>query len=663
MSEVLSVSSTQNWSLTLSSQSSVGDGFERLRKAIDEYNTHASRQKRELVNHQNTRLEEVRKLAERIQADCDRENAGKKVRSTLKNGLRKFCETSLYYSTIIDVLIQQNPEWVSLAWGAVKFLLMVPIEYQRVKENIATHLGSLGEKFAVVHMFTEFFPSANIVEAAAAMYRSFTEFLEMSIRWLSDNQFKRIIKSTFRPFDTSLKPILEKIEQSYGVLKEHVKVQKLIRDYQLSQQHHQDLATLKISADGTDEKLTRVLQILEGLILDQNRQNGSQLSKPRPLPMKQPRQKPQVFLLPSLGSRKIFSSSLEPMEDDLGLMQSRQALSPILQTYEGTNILQRDDFRNWISSASSGVLWVDGYEKLGRPSWLGDLALRVTQAAHISGNETLYTFNSLRLKTTEAVTPIGLLQRLSNHLLYRYPEIYEVGDTDLLSPEIFLAAETDVMMTWNIFRQCLAASKPTAMYVVVEAVDEMNMISNNREEFQLVLQLLSQLGTPGAVKNKIIKIMITSTKPNAGFDEVFSEPKTHTKQDTHVLIRVSPAAARSRKQRSIPGVKRRVRIPSNSHAMAGLSFQCEKILISDDFVPEPEEMEPEDISGVEGGFVQHVESDDDFDIFDSGFSQKDKEKSLPSSVQEEELDEIRSSIAINSAAMRSDGSLDIFGEK
>ncbi|KAI0886593.1 uncharacterized protein GGS22DRAFT_186661 [Annulohypoxylon maeteangense] len=671
VSQESSISATaRQWSVTLAAQPHIKDGFENLRKAINEYNVEASQQQRHLVDHENVRLEEVRKIAEGIQSDCERENSGKKIRSTMKNGLRKFCETSLYYSSIMDVLIQQNPEWVSLAWGTVKFLLMVPVEYQRVKENIATNLGSLGDKFAVVHIFTQFFPSANIINATAAMYAAFAEFLETSVRWLNDNLFKRIIKSTFRPFDTSLKPILEKINQSYGVLREHVEAQRLIRDFQHNQQHQKDLAALKTSAGTTDQKLSRVLQILEGLILEQEQPKDLQVSTRFNTPKKMPKQqKPGVYILPALGPMKMFTLGLEPMEHDFDLMKHRQASFPIMQSYEGINILRRGDFRGWISSTSSSLLWIDGYEKPGRPSWLGDLALCVTQAAFISGYEALYTFNSLRFHDSEKFTARTLIQRLSNHLLCKFPEIYETGDTDLLCPEIFLAAQTDIRLSWKIFVECLAALKSVAVYIVIEAIDRIQLLPENQDEFLFVLQHLSQLATPGAVKNKVIKVMITSTKPDAGFDFIFRETRRGDAQDkdAHVLIRVSPAAARSRKQRSIPGVKRRIRIPSNSHAGEGFDFHCEKILSDSDFIPEPDDIETENISDSEKSVIQPMEFDEDFDIFDEMIeSSQDKnqgsdEVSDFSSLRDVDSNQTRSRIASNSSAMSSDGSLDIFG--
>lgn len=174
------------WSLALSNHGSVNAGFGGLQGAIADYNAEASRHERELVQSQRKRVEDVLKIAEGLEASTDVVDSTKPS-NKIKAGLHKFCETALYYSTIVDTLVQHNPEWTALTWGAIKFLLMVPVEYQKVKESISTHLGSLGEMFKIVHVFLHFFPTASFVDAASSLYAAFAEFLEKSIRWLKAN--------------------------------------------------------------------------------------------------------------------------------------------------------------------------------------------------------------------------------------------------------------------------------------------------------------------------------------------------------------------------------------------------------------------------------------------------------------------------------------------
>lgn len=39
--------------------------------------------------------------------------------------ITKFSKRIMYYGNIMDVLVQQHPEYVSLAWGAMKFIFVV----------------------------------------------------------------------------------------------------------------------------------------------------------------------------------------------------------------------------------------------------------------------------------------------------------------------------------------------------------------------------------------------------------------------------------------------------------------------------------------------------------------------------------------------------------
>jgi hypothetical protein len=45
--------------------------------------------------------------------------------SKVRTWLSKLSSRILYYGQIIDVLSQQHPEYVSLAWGTMKFLFVV----------------------------------------------------------------------------------------------------------------------------------------------------------------------------------------------------------------------------------------------------------------------------------------------------------------------------------------------------------------------------------------------------------------------------------------------------------------------------------------------------------------------------------------------------------
>ncbi|KAI0023502.1 hypothetical protein F4780DRAFT_51732 [Xylariomycetidae sp. FL0641] len=612
----------KQWSSNLVAKSQVRAAFRDLATAVQSHNAEADKRKQDLsiLIHQGTKLKDVQSVAEQLH-NASQDSASKNNRErSLRDGLRKFCETSLYYSNIVDVIIQQHPEWASLAWGAIKFLLTVPVEYHRMKEAIVGTLGSLGEKFKAVHVFVDFFPNDRICEAASAVYASFAEFLHVSIRWLSANQFKRLLKSTFRPFDTSLKPILDKIDQSYASLKEQVEVSKVIRDYQAHQEQLQGLHSLRTSAGVTDQKLTRILIILEGIVKattgfqqqpaqrtanlpDTNtKSSGNRKGGIRRLGIKQ--------YLPALPAGHTYITDISPLDSDLERLQSLQALSPLASQYEGTGVLDRTDFRSWLMMEGSGLLWIDGYELHGRPSWLADFALRITHAVFLAGYEALYTFNCLCNGTGDTWTPIKLVQRFIQHLIQRHPDILDLGDPDFLSTEIFFAARTDLKLSCSILAECIQAAPPSVIYVIIEGIDGVQRAASSQSEYRTILDFFTKVSASGAGGKKTIKILLTSVAPDAGSD-------VSCGNQTHTLIRVSPAAARTRKQVSITKTTRRKRYLTGTHvAPEGLASSSERILTDADFVPEPETVVgTSDLDWILGR-PQRRNSSRDFDIFE-----------------------------------------------
>lgn len=56
-----------------------------------------------------------------------KKNYDSKPSSKARKWLSILSSKVTYYGSIMDVLVQQHPEYVSLAWGAMKFLFVVSV--------------------------------------------------------------------------------------------------------------------------------------------------------------------------------------------------------------------------------------------------------------------------------------------------------------------------------------------------------------------------------------------------------------------------------------------------------------------------------------------------------------------------------------------------------
>lgn len=98
------------------------------------------------------------------------------------------------------------------------------------------------------------------------------------------------------------------------------------------------------------------------------------------------------------------------------------------------------------------------------------------------------------------------------------------------------------------------------VYLVLEGIDNIS----RSEDFCTLLQHLKSLTSPDVIQGKVIKVLLTSTRPDGGFHTIFSgaESTEIVDNNNNVLVRIPNSANRSRR---IPQKRsRRVMIPSSS---------------------------------------------------------------------------------------------------
>lgn len=82
-------------------------------------NTTLNDKERDIIQQANC-LEDIQFIVQRAKEQYDRTS-----KSTVKHWLIEFSKRICYYGNIMDVLVQQHPEYVSLAWGSLKLLFVV----------------------------------------------------------------------------------------------------------------------------------------------------------------------------------------------------------------------------------------------------------------------------------------------------------------------------------------------------------------------------------------------------------------------------------------------------------------------------------------------------------------------------------------------------------
>ena len=133
----------------------------QLRQTVEVYEKQASTEKWGELWRVRADVTELDTLA---RAALDKQ----KSRKTPFNGLERFSTVALEYSKLLDVVMNQCPEYVALAWGVTKLLLVANINHSRLKQNVESHLVSIGGQLGLVNQLIAYSPTDKMVEYEAS---------------------------------------------------------------------------------------------------------------------------------------------------------------------------------------------------------------------------------------------------------------------------------------------------------------------------------------------------------------------------------------------------------------------------------------------------------------------------------------------------------------
>ncbi|KAI0490224.1 hypothetical protein F4859DRAFT_520052 [Xylaria cf. heliscus] len=118
-----------------------------------------------------------------------------------------------YYGNIFDVLVQHHPEYVTLAWGAFKFLFVVLENNAKLLTNLSRALSQIADSLPRVELSAVLYPTDRMKEAVVKLYVHIINFLIRAKAWYEETCFRRIINGFARPAELRYNDIIEDIEK------------------------------------------------------------------------------------------------------------------------------------------------------------------------------------------------------------------------------------------------------------------------------------------------------------------------------------------------------------------------------------------------------------------------------------------------------------------
>ncbi|KAF2180741.1 hypothetical protein K469DRAFT_591465, partial [Zopfia rhizophila CBS 207.26] len=121
-------------------------------------------------------IEDVLEIIAIAKEKYEAQRKGSKVRERLAAVSRV-----TYYSQILDVLSQHHPEYVSLAWGTMKFLFVLVLNHEETTSELAKAVANIGDALPCAKLQLDKFCTDSIRKAVEQLYTDILTFLVRSL--------------------------------------------------------------------------------------------------------------------------------------------------------------------------------------------------------------------------------------------------------------------------------------------------------------------------------------------------------------------------------------------------------------------------------------------------------------------------------------------------
>lgn len=131
--------------------------------------------------------------------------------------VRKWLEKSVvrvnHFSNVINVFVQHNPEYVALAWGVMRLVLLSAQNHDNTLSLIAKAMSQIADKLSHVELATVLYPNERMRLAVGRLYADIIRFLVRAHDWCREGPIRHALHSLTRPVELRYKDLLERIDE------------------------------------------------------------------------------------------------------------------------------------------------------------------------------------------------------------------------------------------------------------------------------------------------------------------------------------------------------------------------------------------------------------------------------------------------------------------
>ncbi|PVI00366.1 hypothetical protein DM02DRAFT_614456 [Periconia macrospinosa] len=204
--------------------------------------------------------------------------------------LAKLSSRITYYGRVLDVLVQHHPEYVSLAWGAMKFLFVLVENHEKQVKAFAKGLTRIAEALPRVELASILYPTSSMQRAVSGLYSHIIRFLLRTERWYNQSKLRHAWEAFHRPVELEYNDLVEEVRDCTKEIEDlanagaqaeqrdmHLELKELgerlktseallqeMRGLLISSQTIQESANLDTNQRLTDLQLNQIMDYLSG---------------------------------------------------------------------------------------------------------------------------------------------------------------------------------------------------------------------------------------------------------------------------------------------------------------------------------------------------------------------------------------------------------------
>ncbi|KAI5843805.1 hypothetical protein DFP73DRAFT_594816 [Morchella snyderi] len=133
--------------------------------------------------------------------------------SKKRDKVEKMAKVLNCYSGAIDAATQHHPEYTSLVWGSMKFILQVSLNYFEILSGLSTMLIEIGDNLGRFDLYLQIYPSKRMKSICSKLYAAIVGFFKDAIIFFKKSRLRRYFSAFWSPFEIKFKDAVEEIKR------------------------------------------------------------------------------------------------------------------------------------------------------------------------------------------------------------------------------------------------------------------------------------------------------------------------------------------------------------------------------------------------------------------------------------------------------------------